>query len=182
MMNSSQNRDPSLSSETNFTDTTQIHGNSDFIVDVANEDLGLDDEGLNVVDVMSDHDIATRKRKRVKKNVDVLLQEIDVPPTTLFTSDADRQPPIQEDETTKYVRTAVKAADQRKAEDIVALRVSKLTYITSFVVVATGNNAPQLRAISNLVEGDLKKEYDLSPKRIDGIPNSGWILLDCAYT
>ncbi|KAI0567237.1 Protein Iojap/ribosomal silencing factor RsfS [Gracilaria domingensis] len=134
------------------------------------------DEGLDIVEIPSEN--APPKRKRERKNVSRLLDEISTEPVSVFTSDANDLPSIEEDESTAYVRTVVRAIDERKGENIVAFRVSKLTYITSFVVIASANNTPQMRAISNLVEEDLHKKHDIQTKRKDGVPESGWILLD----
>ena len=162
--------------------------NRDFIVDVDGaddelefpEDLDLnniDDDELDLVDIVDQKEV----RKRVRKHVEQLAAEIDQQNESIYTSDADTIPPMDQDETAKYVRTAVRAADERKAEDIVALRISKVSYISSFLVIATGNNPPQIRAIANLVEENIGREHGLSPTRVDGVPNSGWILLDCMY-
>lgn len=148
------------------------------IVDIGDDDI--DDD--NIVDIIgADFDVKTEKRKKIRKRTNDFVDEINVQPDTMLTSDADGQPPIDEDETTKFVRTAVRAADERKAADIVALRISKLTYIASFVIMATGKNSPQVRAIGNLIEDELAKKHGMEVRRRDGTANSGWLLLDCTY-
>lgn len=148
---------------------------SEFIVDVDDDDL---DE--NIVEVIGpDADVKEEKRKKIRKRTGSFIDEINMPPESALTSDADRQPPISEDETSQYIRTAVKAADGRKAGDIIALRVSKLTYTASFIVIATGKSSPQMRAIGNLVEEELVKTHQMPVRRRDGTANSGWLLLDC---
>lgn len=167
----------------------------DYIVDIDGEEpLQMDyrrdeeyaEEGVDVVDVLgADFDVSvegnvmTEKRKKVRKHTSAFLEEISQEPESSLTYDAAGFPPIQMDESTAFAKTAVRAADERKAEDIVAIRVSKLTYITSFVIVATANNTPQIRAVANLIEEDLAKKHQLFVKRKDGTANSGWMLLDC---
>lgn len=80
------------------------------------------------------------------------------------------------------VETIVRAADGRKAEDIRALRVSKLTATTSFLIVVSGNSRPQNQALAAAVK-DAVEEYD--DRRscrgngvAEGTADSGWILLD----
>lgn len=146
----------------------------DMIVNI----VDVDEDGPGVVDLSSGSGV---KRKKVRHSLQSLIDEIDEETDSIYTSDADGQPPVQEDETARFVRTAVKAADERKGSDIQAMRVSKLTYITSFLIIITGKNTPQIRAIANLVEDDLVKVHDLRPKRIDGVANSGWMLMDCMY-
>lgn len=148
---------------------------------VIGDDDGDDDlmmDGVTVVDVTP-----VQRTKKVRAKTSALINAISTQPEpdTEFAADAESFPELEDDETLQLVRTSVMAADMRKGEDIVALRVSKLTHITSFVVMITGNNAPQLRAIANLVEDDLSKQHSLEPRRIDGVPNSGWLLLDCTF-
>lgn len=154
---------------------SQYNDMPELIVDIGDGDL--DD---NVIDVIRpDSQGTSEKRKKLRKRTGDIIDEITMPPESILTSDADQQPPISEDETTKYVRTAAKAADERKAVDILALRVSKLTYTATFIVIATGKNTPQIRAIGNLIEEDLAKKHRMFSQRRDGTANSGWLLLDC---
>lgn len=152
----------------------------DLIVDLDDTDeMDIDDidNDLNVVDIGA----PPQRTKRVRRRTSDLVNEIDIQtaPDDTYAGDADSQPPLEQDDILPYIRTVVQAADTRKAEDIIAIRVSKVTYITSFVIAATGNSPPQLRAIANLIEEDLTKQHGLEPRRVDGVPNSGWILLDC---
>lgn len=133
-------------------------------------------DGVTVVDIN-----APQRRKKERRRTTALINAINTQPVpgTTFAADAEALPDLEEDEITEFIRTAVSAADKRKGEDILALRVSTLTCITSFIVFVTGRNTPQLRAISNIIEEDLAKKHELEPRRIDGVPASGWILLDC---
>lgn len=169
--------------QTNLSDLS-IADEDDFDDDENEEEhdsdvRAYDDNGMTVIDIQ-----APPKRKEERPRTRSLLDAItrQPEPDTTFAADADSQPPIELDESTKYVRTVVRAADTRKAEDIRVIRVSKLTYITTFIIIASGNSAPQIRAIANLIEEDLSKVHKLEPRRIDGVPNSGWILLDCTFS
>ncbi len=153
--------------------------------DIGEADEGVDftdfDEG--VVDILGgDYDLVEEKTKKVRLQTSRLLDAINAEPENNLTSDADSLPPIREDETMAWVRTAVRAGDTRKAVNPVAIRVMRITYITSFMVALTGKSAPQLRAIANLVEENMFKEHGVSPKRIAGVAQSGWILLDCTFS
>jgi len=88
----------------------------------------------------------------------------------------------ENDELATFVRSLVKAADMRKAEDIRAIRVSKLTTVTSFVIIVSGNSRPQNQAISVAVT---KEALDVHGRALrnglgtaEGTADSGWILLD----
>lgn len=69
----------------------------------------------------------------------------------------------------------------RKAEDIRALRVSKITAVTSFIIVVSGNSRPQNQAISAAIVKAAEEDYGRG-LRNGGVPegtaDSGWILLD----
>lgn len=163
----------------NLTENSEVTNSPEF-VDIGAGDLR--DEDIDILKTLgTELEVYTEKRKKMRRRTSALVDEILLEPESELTSDADELPPIEEDESTEYVRTAVRAADKRKAESILALRVSKLTYICSFVIIATGNNAPQVRAIGNLIEEDLAKNHKLDPRRRDGTANCGWLLLDCTW-
>lgn len=138
------------------------------------------DEG--VVDVIgADYDLVEEKTKKVRTRTRELLREINIERDDKLASDANVLPPVQDDETMAWVRTAVRAGDERKALNPVAIRVMRLTYVTSFMVALTGKSTPQLRAIANLVEDKMFKEHGIDPKRSSGTAQSGWLLLDCTF-
>lgn len=87
------------------------------------------------------------------------------------------------DELAPLIRTIVQAADMRKAEDVVALRVSKVSSVASFVVICSGNSRPQNQAIAAAIQDDVeeahKGDYELLGNGVpEGNADSGWILLD----
>jgi ribosome-associated protein len=119
-----------------------------------------------------------QKTKKVRARTKSLIGEIGKYIETVDKDSAASLPPVELDEGAEYARTAIRAADQRKATDPVVIRIANVSYITTFMVCVTGNNAPQIRAIGNLVEEDLLKKHKLKPKRSTGTANSGWLLLD----
>jgi ribosome-associated protein len=87
----------------------------------------------------------------------------------------------ESDDLAELVRTIVRAADARKAENIVAMRVSKVSTLTSFLVIVTGNSRPQNRAITESVKDDVQELYGMLPGSTgvpEGSPESGWTVLD----
>lgn len=160
------------------SDPASVADASEIIVDIGDEDI--EDEDLEVVEILGSQ-VLEEKRKKIRKRTGGLLEQIAVEPVSVETSDADTMPPVEEDDLAVYVKSVARSADERKAEDILALRISKLSYIASFIVLITGKNTPQLRAIANLVEENLAKDHELQPRRTDGTANSGWLLLDCTY-
>jgi ribosome-associated protein len=70
------------------------------------------------------------------------------------------------------------AGDDRKAENIVILKVDKLSYVAEYFVIMTGYSAPQLRAISKAIEDKVFEKYHREPLRIEGKNDPNWILQD----
>lgn len=146
---------------------------------VGAKDVDVEDDGLVVNVIGADYDLMVQEKgkKKVRPRTRKLLDEIDGPEVPdKLTSDAGDLPAISNDETMPWVRTAIRAGDERKALNPLAIRVAQISYITSFVVVLTGRSEPQTRAIANLVEQSMHKEHALAPKRKSG--GAGWILLD----
>lgn len=52
-----------------------------------------------------------------------------------------------------------------------------MTSFADFFVVATGNNAPQVQAISDAIGQELKKQGEL-PISIEGYSQAEWVLAD----
>lgn len=79
------------------------------------------------------------------------------------------------------VRTIVRAADARKAEQIVALQVHKVTTLTSYLVILSGNSRPQNSAIAAAITRDVLEQFGARPGG-NGVPEgsaeSGWMVLD----
>jgi ribosome-associated protein len=75
------------------------------------------------------------------------------------------------------VKLCCLALDEKKAEDLRVMDVSEQSSITDFLVLATGNSAPHLRALRIEVE----KALDTAKARIVGmeIPqDTGWMVID----
>ncbi|OKH17295.1 ribosome silencing factor [[Limnothrix rosea] IAM M-220] len=70
------------------------------------------------------------------------------------------------------------AADDRKAENIVLLKVNEVSYLADFFVVATGFSRTQVRAIADAIEDKLEKEFERVPLRKEGHNDGTWVLQD----
>ena len=69
-------------------------------------------------------------------------------------------------------------ADNRKAENIVILDVSKLSSVTDFFVIAGGSSEPHLRAIGNEITTRLRDDFEVRPNAVDGSTQTSWMALD----
>jgi ribosome-associated protein len=72
---------------------------------------------------------------------------------------------------------AAHAAD-RKAIDIVALDLREVAGYTDFFVICSGNSDRQTKAIHDAIHHGLKKEQRLLPRRVEGLSEARWILMD----
>ena len=69
-------------------------------------------------------------------------------------------------------------ADDRKAADVVALEVGGMVGYTDWFVVCSGNTDRQTKAIHDAVHLGLKQDHGLLPRRVEGLPEARWILMD----
>ncbi len=64
-------------------------------------------------------------------------------------------------------------------EDIFLLDISGLTTFTDYFVICSGTSERQLQTLVGAVREEVKKkEEGLIPLRIEGVPASGWVLMD----
>jgi ribosome-associated protein len=69
-------------------------------------------------------------------------------------------------------------AGDAKAIDLVALEVRDVLGYTDYFVVCSGNTDRQTKAIHDRVNEGLKKDHGLLPRRVEGLSEARWILLD----
>lgn len=74
------------------------------------------------------------------------------------------------------VKTAVKAIDSKKGENIEVIGVTDLTILADYFVIATGTSSTQVKALAEEVEYKLSLE-GVAPHHIEG-EKSPWVCLD----
>ncbi|MCC8023093.1 MAG: ribosome silencing factor [Clostridiales bacterium] len=74
------------------------------------------------------------------------------------------------------VKTAVKALDEKKAQDIQVIEITDLTILADYFILATGSSSTQVKALADEVEHKLSLA-GREPSHIEG-KSTGWILLD----
>ena len=72
---------------------------------------------------------------------------------------------------------AARAADDKKAEDVVLLHVKPVSGVADYMVIASTNSTPQLEAVDDHVKKTLKDEGVLALHR-DGRLSDRWRVLD----
>ncbi len=81
-------------------------------------------------------------------------------------------------ESYELARAAAKALSDKKAEDIVIVRVDEQTVVCSYFVIASGKSSTQVKSLGDNLEEALKKNYGLSPVRTEGLREGRWGVLD----
>ncbi|MDJ1177992.1 ribosome silencing factor [Roseofilum sp. BLCC_M91] len=74
--------------------------------------------------------------------------------------------------------TIAEAADDRKGEDILILKVDEVSYLADFFVLVTGLSTVQVRAIARSIEDSVEENFQRFPLRTEGKAEGSWILQD----
>ena len=75
------------------------------------------------------------------------------------------------------VRAAVEAAEEKKAVELVVLKVAEITSFTDFFVICSGTSSRQVQAIADAVTEHLKLD-GVRPMHTEGYSNAEWVLID----
>lgn len=78
----------------------------------------------------------------------------------------------------EIVDLAAKAAIDKKAIDMRLLDLRGVSAFTDYFLVATGNTDRQVKAIHDAIHATLKDELRLLPRRVEGLPEARWVLMD----
>ena len=73
---------------------------------------------------------------------------------------------------------AAKAADERKATDIMVLEVGALVDVTDYFVIVTARNTPQVESILEYIEECLRNQAHSKPISREGTHDRSWEILD----
>lgn len=73
-----------------------------------------------------------------------------------------------------------KILSDKKANDIVYLDVENKTSLCDYFVIAGGRSKTQVKSLAENLEEKLKREYELSPRRVEGAQGGRWVVLDYA--
>lgn len=87
-------------------------------------------------------------------------------------------PSRTDDPSFDLAQAIARAADDRKASDIVILQVSEVAYLADYFVIATGLTSVQLRAIARSIEETIEAQFDRQPTGVEGLSEGRWILID----
>jgi ribosome-associated protein len=85
---------------------------------------------------------------------------------------------IDDDASGKLALVAADAASDRKAGDILLLKVADVSYLADYFVFVTGYSRVQVRAIADSIEDKIYQELQRIPLRTEGKGEGSWVLYD----
>jgi len=77
-----------------------------------------------------------------------------------------------------WAECAAKAAQSKKASEVVIINVKPTLVILDYFIVATADNALQFNAVIEAVEDALRENCGLKPIGREGVNSVSWVLLD----
>ncbi|RCJ25295.1 ribosome silencing factor RsfS [Nostoc sp. ATCC 43529] len=89
-----------------------------------------------------------------------------------------RNPTQIEEASQKLAAIIAEAASDRKAGDILLLRVADVSYLADYFVMMTGYSRVQVRAIAQAIEEKVETELQRRPLRTEGKAEGSWVLQD----
>lgn len=69
-------------------------------------------------------------------------------------------------------------ASDKKASDIVVLDLREAAGYTDLFVICSGASDRQVKAIHDGINQGLKERYGILPRRVEGLSESRWVLMD----
>ena len=81
-------------------------------------------------------------------------------------------------EPTRLAELIAGHASDVKAQDIVELDLRGVLGYTDYFVICSGNTDRQTKVIHDRIHQGLKKEHDVLPRRVEGLGEARWILMD----
>lgn len=83
-----------------------------------------------------------------------------------------------DDDTARWAVSAARAADDKQGSETLVLDVGEVLAITDHFVITSAGNTRQVRTIAEEVEARLTADGGPKPRRIEGLDDLKWVLLD----
>jgi ribosome-associated protein len=78
----------------------------------------------------------------------------------------------------EIARAVTDYAADIKAIEIVQLDLREIISYTDYFVICTGRSDRQVKAIHDAIHLGMKDRYGILPRRVEGLPQASWILMD----
>lgn len=80
-------------------------------------------------------------------------------------------------EAKEVLNVAVKAADDKKAEDIIVLNMKGISLVADYFIICHGNSDKQVQAIAREMKEQVEK-LGVNVRRMEGYDEAKWVLVD----
>ena len=79
----------------------------------------------------------------------------------------------------KIIKTIISAIKDKKGENIISLDLRKINEaVADFFIICEAGNQPQIRAIAEHIEQQVKNKCDENPYHHEGFNTLQWVLID----
>ncbi|WP_276503033.1 ribosome silencing factor [Terrimonas pollutisoli] len=79
----------------------------------------------------------------------------------------------------KIIKTIIDAINEKKGENVISLDLRKINEaVADFFIICEAGNQPQIKAIAENIEEQVKKKCGESPYHHEGYQNLQWVLVD----
>lgn len=79
----------------------------------------------------------------------------------------------------KIIKTIIAAIQEKKGQNIISLDLRKINEaVADFFIICEANSQPQIRAISENLEHQVKEKCGENPYHHEGFNNLQWVLID----
>jgi ribosome-associated protein len=94
-------------------------------------------------------------------------------------SDRKRKSVVRLTKSSKIIKTIISAIQDKKGENIISLDLRKINEaVADFFIICEADNQPQLRAIAEYIEEQVKDQCGENPYHHEGYKALQWILID----
>jgi ribosome-associated protein len=94
-------------------------------------------------------------------------------------SDRKRKSVVRLTKSSKIIKTIITAIQDKKGENIISLDLRKINEaVADFFIICEAGNQPQIRAIAEHIEYQVKEKCGESPYHHEGYKNLQWVLID----
>lgn len=81
------------------------------------------------------------------------------------------------EESKKLLQTVIEAADNKRAEEIIALDVQKISLLADYFVIMQADSERQVKAIAENIQ-EKAEEQGFDVRDIEGKDGANWVLID----
>ncbi|MBW4663883.1 MAG: ribosome silencing factor [Chroococcus sp. CMT-3BRIN-NPC107] len=97
---------------------------------------------------------------------------------SVLVTSSNRNAAQRQEESEELALLSIAAAADRKAGDMVVLKVAEVSFLADYFVLVTGYSKAQVRAISQSIEDGVEEQLHRLPIRTEGQAEGSWVLKD----